>query len=210
MRRLGRIVLIGLGVALVATVIAGAWFALTFDPNAYRDKIATLVHEATGRELTIEGDLSVTLLPRLGIGVGAARLAQAPGFGPTPFATLTEMEADLRLGPLVLHRRIEIGRLRVHGVAVELMRQPDGRTNWADLGDLALRRDDAAAGGVPSSIRLSETEIDGVRVHYVDQRGSPCPSPSPSTDDSASSTEVVPCRSMPAAARASTVRRASS
>jgi len=168
MRRLGRMLVIGLAGVLVVTLAAGAWFALTFDPNAYRDEVAALVRKATGRELVIEGDLSVTLFPRLGIGVGAARLSQAPGFGTRSFATLTEAEADLRLWPLVRHRRVEIGRVRVQGIALELLRRADGSTNWADLADLSLRRDDA--GGGPAAIRLSGAEIDGVRVHYVDER----------------------------------------
>jgi AsmA protein len=169
-RRLGRIILVGLGIALVATGVATAWFVLTFDPNAYRDRVATLVRDATGRELAIEGNLSVTVIPRLGIRIGATRLAQPPGFGPTPFATLSEAEADLRLWPLVRHRRLEIGQLRVQGVALELTRRSDGTTNWADLSNLPSRHD-ATAGGAPSSIQLSETDVDDVRVHYVDHRG---------------------------------------
>jgi AsmA protein len=85
MKGLGRALLFALAGVLAAVVIAVTWYALTFDPNAYRDDIAALVRDATGRELVIEGDLQATLFPSPGVEVGTVRLGQAAGFGTMPF-----------------------------------------------------------------------------------------------------------------------------
>jgi len=170
MKGVGRVLVFALGGALCAVVIAVAWYALTFDPNAYRDDIAALVRDATGRELVIEGDLEATLFPKPGLAVGRVRLGQAPGFGSTPFVTLTHADADLRLWPLVRFRRIEFGRVRVQGLALELHRGPDGASNWADLLQLARGGKVPEARLMPGSIELSAAEIDEATVHYVDDQ----------------------------------------
>ena len=47
--------------ALVVTVVAAAIIIpLVIDPNDYRDEIASQVEKATGRELTIAGELSLS------------------------------------------------------------------------------------------------------------------------------------------------------
>ena len=170
MKGFGRVLVFALGGALCAVVIAVAWYALTFDPNAYRDDIAALVRDATGRELVIEGDLEAALCPRPGLEGGRVRLGQALGCGSTPFATLTHADADLRLWPLVRYRRIEFGRVHVQGLALELHRRLDGASNWADLIELARGGKVPEARLLPGSIELSSVEVEEATVHYVDEQ----------------------------------------
>jgi len=71
MRRIFKILgyTIGTIVVLIVVVIVGV---LVFvDPNDYKDRITAAVNEATGRTLTLEGDLSLKVFPRIGIGLGA-------------------------------------------------------------------------------------------------------------------------------------------
>ena len=170
MKGLGRALLFALAGVLAAVVIAVAWYALTFDPNAYRDDIAALVRDATGRELVIEGDLQATLFPSPGVEVGTVRLGQAAGFGTTPFATLTRADADLRLWPLIRYRRIEFGRVRIRGTRPRAA--PRARRS-EQLGGSARAR---ARGKVPEarlmpgSIELSAAEVEEATVHYVDEQ----------------------------------------
>lgn len=50
----------GAAALLAATAI---FIVLTFDPNQYKADIVSAVRDATGRELTIHGDLGLSLFP---------------------------------------------------------------------------------------------------------------------------------------------------
>jgi len=191
LKRFVKALALALGVLLVALFSVGVWFYLAFDPNAYRGRIAEIARETTGRELAIDGDLRVKLFPRLAVEVGAVRLAQPAGFGAPPFASVARADADVRLLPLLLRGDVEVGRLRLEGLAVELRREADGATNWADLGPQILQaarkarsadiageaadaRVEGEAGGATApapagaTFRIGAAEIEGASVRYVD------------------------------------------
>ena len=124
--------LIGL-VALVVVVFgAGAIFLATIDPNDYKDLIAKKVHEATGRTLTIDGDIELSFFPWLGLELGQARLSNAPGFGDDPFARVDEVQVRVALLPL-LSREVEADTVTLQGLRLNLSRSAEGMTNWHDL-----------------------------------------------------------------------------
>ena len=79
----GIVKVLGIAVAAVIAllVVVTVVVSLVFDPNDYKDEIAVAVEDATGRELTLEGDLELELFPRLRIAIGAAELSNAEGFG---------------------------------------------------------------------------------------------------------------------------------
>ena len=70
-------VLFAIGALALLLVIAAVSLTLLFDPNDFRGKIAESVAEATGRELSIEGDLAISVFPWLAIDVGKTRLGNA-------------------------------------------------------------------------------------------------------------------------------------
>jgi AsmA protein len=134
---MGRIVkLVGLVAAAVlvlfVTVMLG--LSLLVDPNDYKDEIAAAVERATGRELTLAGDLELEVFPRLRIAVGEATLGNAQGFGDQPFARIGSARLQLALLPL-LSRRVEIGEARLEGLVLNLARNAAGRNNWQDMGE---------------------------------------------------------------------------
>lgn len=68
--------LIGIVVVLVAAVAIGVLTLV--DPNDFKEEIAAAAKENTGRELTIEGDMEMTLFPWLGVKIGKVTLGNAP------------------------------------------------------------------------------------------------------------------------------------
>src|SRR3546814_19437203 len=46
-----------------------AIFLLTFDPNAYKSKLESIVYNRYHRTLAIKGDLELSLFPRIGLSV---------------------------------------------------------------------------------------------------------------------------------------------
>ncbi|MFZ1536937.1 MAG: AsmA family protein [Chromatiaceae bacterium] len=102
------------------------------DPNQYKDEISAWVGALTGRQLTLAGDLGLSLFPWIGVEVRDASLAQPTGFGDEPFARIHEVQARLKFLPL-LQGRLELGEVLGTGVILNLIRAPDGRANWDDL-----------------------------------------------------------------------------
>jgi AsmA protein len=127
-------IILGLIGAFVVLVLAAVIIIpLVVDPNDYRDDIARAVEEETGRSFEIEGELSLSVFPWLGLEVGRMRLGNPPGFGDAPFAEIGSAAVGARLIPL-LSRRLEVSTLRLDGLRVGLLRLADGTNNWEDLG----------------------------------------------------------------------------
>src|SRR3546814_8767342 len=69
-------ILIGLVVLVVVAVVGLAIFLLTFDPNAYKYKLEELVQERYHRTLAIDGEIELSLFPRIGLAVQDVALSE--------------------------------------------------------------------------------------------------------------------------------------
>lgn len=170
-------------IAAVLALIVGAlaaYVALVFDPNDYREQLAEQVARHTGRALTIDGEIGLSLFPWLGAELTDVSLADAPGFGDEPFARIARAHARVRLWPL-LRGEVEVDRVLLDGLALRLERDADGRNNWDDL----LARSEAGApqparpssgtadvlGGV-AALAVSGVEVEAATLSWHDrQRG---------------------------------------
>jgi AsmA protein len=125
-------ILVAVAIGLLA-LIAIALFVFV-DPNRYRDDIVQAVKQQTGRDLKIEGELSLSLFPWIGLETDRLVLsnANAPGFGAEPFAVVESSETKVELLPL-LRKRIVVDAVRLNGLKLNLARNAKGQTNWEDL-----------------------------------------------------------------------------
>lgn len=142
-------------IALIVVILIGV--VLFVDPNDYRDDIERLVEEQTGRELTLSGDLELSVFPWIALKVGAASLGEAPGFGDEPFITIQEARVGARFWPL-LRGKVEAGEVRLVGARIRLITDEQGRQNWADLGESQDEPADASeqgSGELPTVAGLS-------------------------------------------------------
>jgi AsmA protein len=142
-------IVIGGLVALV--VIALLLVVLFVDPNDYRDDIERVVESKTGRQLTLSGDLHLTVFPWLALKAGPATLGDAPGFGDEPFVSIQEARVGVRLLPLI-RGKIEVGDVRLAGARIRLITDERGRNNWADLGEQKEPAEPAPAGTEPMEV----------------------------------------------------------
>jgi AsmA protein len=119
---------------LIGLIVIGLVLVVVFvDPNDYRDDIEKLVEEKTGRELTLSGDLKLSVFPWIALESGPASLGDAQGFGPEPFVSIRDARIGVRLLPL-LSGKVEVGNVRLDGARIRLITDANGRNNWADLG----------------------------------------------------------------------------
>ena len=133
MLRYLKYVVIAVLAAIVLLLLAGIVISLTFDPNDYKDQIAELVEERTGRQLVIGDDLELTIFPWLSVTTGNVSLSNAPGFGDEPFMEVGKLSASMRLMPLLLERDVEISTVSLDGLKLNLAKNKAGVTNWDDL-----------------------------------------------------------------------------
>lgn len=153
--------------AVFATFVAAALLLpLYFDPNDYKDEIANRVEDATGRKLTIAGDIDLTVFPWLGMTLRDARLSNAPGFGDEPFAEVGELQASVRLLPL-FRKEIEVGTVSLDGLLLRLARNAEGRNNWQDIKEHRARRQPQAeedGGPKEGRFKVKSLDIAGVEI----------------------------------------------
>jgi AsmA protein len=115
-------------VALVAAV--AAYILATFDANKWKGEIAQLVQEKKNRSLKIEGDLSLSLFPGIGVHLGKATLSEHKS--EQVFAAVDNARISLRLMPL-LSKQVVVDTVEMDGVKARLVRFKDGRLNIDDL-----------------------------------------------------------------------------
>ncbi|MBT8087017.1 MAG: AsmA family protein, partial [Gammaproteobacteria bacterium] len=157
--------------AIVALfVLAAVAFVLFFDANDFREEIAGAAEKATGREVTIEGEVGLTFFPWLAVDIGRASLGNAAGFGDQPFAKIERARMSVRLLPLLLRQQIVVGGVDVAGMELNLAENRQGISNWGDL--LASESKDADEGRRPgdSEVDVAGIEFSEATVSYHDAR----------------------------------------
>ncbi len=117
-----------IGLFIILAVIA--YFLI--DANAFKQKIISQVNEATGRELTIDGDLDISFFPWLGLSANKVSLSNAPGFSDKPFASLDRAEFGIKIAP-IFRKEIEADTITLHGLKLYLGVDKNGVDNWSDL-----------------------------------------------------------------------------
>ncbi|GHC34283.1 hypothetical protein GCM10010082_31240 [Kushneria pakistanensis] len=169
-----------LGLLAVAVVI----YATTFlDPNDLKPRLADAVREHTGLELSLNGPLSWTFYPRIGVTVedASAHLPDQDSHE-APFAAFRQAEARLRFAPL-LSGNIEIDGFTLDGLRLNLERDAQGRGNWERLIDTVAHQDSArpasasrrpqrvsTAGDRPLAMDIASVQVSDGQVHFEDRQ----------------------------------------
>ena len=144
-------------------VIAGVIVASVFDPNDYKDYVTDFVEERTGRSLSIDSDLELSIFPWLAVETGGVTLGNNSAFGEQPFATIDQLSARVRLVPL-LSREIEVGTVSLDGVVLNLSVDADGNNNWDDLLSGSDTAEPVAAEDAGDAPAINDLEIAGVTI----------------------------------------------
>ncbi|MDJ0793570.1 MAG: AsmA family protein [Woeseiaceae bacterium] len=149
-------------------VLAAIAFRLFFDPNDFREDIASAVKESTGRELVIEGDIELKIFPWLAIDIGRTTLGNAPGFGDEPFAEIERASLSVRLLPLLLRQEATIGSAAVDGLRLNLQVNRNDVRNWSDFLEAGeAPAETEATTGDGTAIEVSGVEISNATIIYA-------------------------------------------
>ena len=158
-------VLAGGIIALLGAVLLGVW--LLVNPNTYKGKIAAAVQQSTGRELKLQGDIRLSVIPWVALELGPASLGNPAGFGDEPFLSFTHASVRVRLLPL-LRQRLEVARVEVEGLDLRLRKNAAGRGNWQGAEpEQPLAKADADHTGAALGLEsLANIRIENGRLTY--------------------------------------------
>jgi AsmA protein len=172
MKKLIRFLLYFVGALVALTVLLSIALNIFIDPNDYRAEIETAVADATGRTLSIEGDLSLKTFPCCGVRLGPIALSNPEGFPDTHFVRVENAAVSVRLLPLILSQELQIGDVELDGLDLILISKADGSVNWEFGAPTEAAEDPVAesdAGGVPDGLGVAGVYVTEGRVLYRDE-----------------------------------------
>lgn len=165
------VLLIGGGLVAAALIGAGVLAYLVSRVDV-RAEVERAVEEATGRDLTISGDVGVSFWPVLGLQARDAALANVEGGRAPALAAMDEIDVGVEIGPL-FSRRVVVRRLVLQRPRIALEVDEEGAPNWL----LAPAPRTGPAPGAPSEpsvdverTRLREISINDGEVSFYDAR----------------------------------------
>ncbi|OXR49843.1 AsmA family protein [Pusillimonas sp. T2] len=125
-------IVVGAVAVFILALLGLAIFLLTFDPNAYKSKVQELVSERYQRTLVINGDISLSLFPRIGLTVQDVSVSDRNST--TVFASVQQARVAVAIWPL-LSNNLVVDHITVEGFRAWVTRSPQGIFNFQDLID---------------------------------------------------------------------------
>jgi AsmA protein len=153
-------------------VAGAAVFALTFDPNRYKQDIERLAKEKTGRTLSIKGEIKMAFWPSLGAEIAGVTFSEKGS--EQQFVSFDSAHASLKLMPLLRGQYI-VDSVKLSGVKARIVKGKDGRYNFSDLmeGDKkevqAKKAPEPSDGGQPVVLDISSISVEKASITYIDQ-----------------------------------------
>ncbi|MGY6553889.1 MAG: AsmA family protein [Wenzhouxiangella sp.] len=154
--------LVAVSLALLLAVV------LLVDPDDFRDEIATRASATLGREVQLEGPISLRLFPWVALDIADVTVANPPGFDSAPaFARVGQAAVAVRLLPL-LRGDLEIGTVSLSDAHLAIVSDRRGESNLQGLfADDRGRGDESVAPDL-SRLSLGRLQLADVRLEQLD------------------------------------------
>lgn len=154
--------------SVVVVVFIAAFYALlNIDLNDYKQQIEKAAHDATGRELSLEGDVSLTwsLIPTLQ--VEKARFSNAGWASDADMLALDKLEVRLALWPL-LKREIQVTKILLNQPVISLETNDKGVGNWEFPQQAAPEEPEEQGESAIQSVIVNILDIREAKISYAD------------------------------------------
>ena len=161
--------LIALGVIIVLLIAAVLVIPAFIPIDTYKNEIQSQVSEKTGRDFSINGEVSVSLFPNVALEVNDVVFGNAEGGRSAEMASLKQLQIDVQLFPLI-SGELAIDRFVLIDPRIDLEVLPDGTPNWQFAGMGEGQASDGSSGGGPglSEIRLGDVRLENGQITYFD------------------------------------------
>ncbi len=144
-------------VLILLAIAALGVFLLNFDPNSYKSRLQDLVHKEYGRTLSIQGDISMSLYPRLALSINNASLSERDS--EELFAAVNNARLAVAIWPL-LSKQLVVDHIQLDGLQANISRNAQGAFNFDDLlaSQDAASTNDAQAGQASAATQASSAQ----------------------------------------------------
>lgn len=152
-----RIILIVLAGLVAVVAVAAAALLLTVDLNDYKGEIEARLEAATGRQVSVGGDIAIVLLPEIAFSIEDVTVAGAPSGSGTPFLQLPRVLASVALLPLA-SLEVAISRVRLVRPTI-VLESSGGQASWEIAG---------RGGGGGPAVSVARVDLDDARIEWRD------------------------------------------
>ena len=174
---------LAIGLTVLVVLIVGGLLVLPFflPIDKYKGELTKHASEATGRDLTIEGPLKLSLLPRVEIAAGDVALANAPGGRNEKMVTLDRLLVRVDPWTYLFSQEIAIDSFVLVEPVIHLEVDEKGAANWNLAAGQKPEAEESQAekapegqpgeteGGPPldlAGLRLDDVRIEGGLLTY--------------------------------------------
>jgi len=157
----------GLAVLAVASVVAGLAALQAIDINDFKAEIETMAAEATGRTVSIEGNLDLDLSLTPSLNMSNVRLGNADWGVKKPMMVLQNLKAKVDLQSL-LSGKLNVDYFVIDGLTLILQTDGKGRANWEFEGQdpgMAAAKSTTGLDIVP---RVQDIRLNNIDLTYID------------------------------------------
>ncbi|MEP6343231.1 MAG: AsmA family protein [Maricaulaceae bacterium] len=128
---------------LIAMLVAAIVVLPSLVPaETYKDKLEAQLANALNRDVTISGDIELSVFPVIKAKTGAIQIDNADGFTDQYFITMDELDARIKLLPL-LSKKVEVAKFELTRPIINLETNANGKSNWV-IGETAAPTSEAA------------------------------------------------------------------
>lgn len=132
---------------LVTVIVAGTLIIPMFvDVQSYKPQIEQKISEVTGRPVTLEGKLNLSLFPWVALSFSDLSVGNPGGYSDNSFIKIKSFEARIKAMPL-LSKEVQVKKFILDGPEFYLERKSDGQANWMGIGQSDKKKPTAPAAG---------------------------------------------------------------
>jgi len=158
-------ILAGLVFFLIAAVALAIWL---IPLDSYKSEITRLAREATGRDLIINGDISLSVWPEIGLEVHDVTFSNAEGAHEPLMASMKSLVLGVELMPL-FSGELRVNRLTLNEPELHLETFKGGGNNWTFPAEAeASPESEPADGPGLAGIKLENVTLEGGTITLRD------------------------------------------
>lgn len=157
---------LGLAAALLIAITS---LVTLVDPEQFKPLLMEQVKKNTGRELVIDGPISWTFWPSLGLSLEQAALRNPAGFAEPDLVRFERGQASVAVLPL-LSRRLQVGEVALAGAHLFIQTRADGSSNLTGLartgqdGGASTKTSEQGDGGQASAAEPWQLAVEGLSL----------------------------------------------
>ncbi len=169
---------LGVLVCAVVLVIVLAVVLLTTlaSPNRLKPLLIDQVKKYTGRELTVDGNLSWTFFPYLGVKIGHIALSSSADFPNKTFAEVGSATLGVKFMPL-LSGKVESTGIVLQGMKLQLIKNAKGNVNWSFSKNIPINSIPATESSASLKskkailgLAISAVDVSDASITYLDEQ----------------------------------------